>query len=109
MCKDPVLHLGPSPRFKEHVTQNEKFTHDLFVASFNMLWSIPKTRQDAISSIENIKAKVRSESSSSTIGAIFSILWLKMKIWSSKKVECYDLPLESMDNPAIAALIEYKW
>ncbi|KAK3828041.1 MAG: hypothetical protein J3Q66DRAFT_7320 [Benniella sp.] len=109
MCKNPVLHLDRSPRFKEHVTQNEKFTHDLFVASFDMLWSIPKTRRDTLSSIEKIKIKTRSESSSSTIGAIFSILWLKLKIWSSKKVECYDLPLESLDNPAIAALIEYKW
>jgi len=109
MCKNPVLHLDRSPRFKEHVTRNERFTHDLFVASFDMLWSIPKTRRDTLSSIEKIKIKARSESSSSTIGAIFSILWLKMKIWSSKKVECYDLPLESLDNPAIAALIEYKW
>ncbi|KAF9361006.1 hypothetical protein BGX34_007377 [Mortierella sp. NVP85] len=104
-CNDPVLHLDRSPLFKKHDPQNDNFTQDLFVASFDMLWKVPETSQDNCP----IVTEDRSESSSTTIGTIFSILWLKMKIWSSTRVECYDLPLESLNNPAIAALIEYKW
>ncbi|KAG0004242.1 hypothetical protein BGZ65_000723 [Modicella reniformis] len=112
-CEDPVFQLDKSPQFKKHDPQNDKFTRDVFVASFDMLWNDPDakpdTKLDSRSSIERIRDNRRSPPSWGQI--VLFIIWEKCKIkpGCSNRVKCYDIPLEALDNPAIAALIEYKW
>ncbi|KAG0002400.1 hypothetical protein BGZ65_002668 [Modicella reniformis] len=117
-CEDPVFRLDKSPQFREHDPQNDKFTRDVFVASFDMLWSDPKTKSntkpdtksDTRSSIEKIQYNNRSPPSWGRI--LLFIIWVKCKIkrGDGDRVRCYDdIPLEALDNPAVAALIEFKW
>ncbi|KAG0075974.1 hypothetical protein BGZ90_009281 [Linnemannia elongata] len=82
-CKDPVLQLTT---IKYTNSINDNFTRSLFVTSFDLLW----------------RKKDGSPVSSSTV-------WQKLKLNGNAKVECHPFTLQAFDNPAIAALIRYKW
>ncbi|KAF9959409.1 hypothetical protein BGZ65_000428 [Modicella reniformis] len=105
--EDPVLQLDHSLQFREHDPLNENFSRDLFVASFDMLWRTPAMEPDTRPPIDRIRDKGRSPPT--WVHILLSIILTKCKIWPKAHVEFYDIPLESLDNPAIAALIEYKW
>ncbi|KAF9350496.1 hypothetical protein BGX34_001192 [Mortierella sp. NVP85] len=104
---NPVLQLDHSPLFKEHDPLNENFSRGLFVASFDMLWRAPKGKQDTRSPIERIRCRVTPRPP--WIRTLFSIILCKSKFWLHPRIKPYDIPLDALDNPAIAALIEYKW
>ena len=106
-CEDPVLHLDLSPLPREHDPKNESFTRDIFVASFNMLWRAPEPEPDTRSSVERIKDT--DTPLLSWTSTFFYMFWPSTLTKSNNKVEFYSFTPEMMDNPAIAALIEYKW
>ncbi|KAF8928250.1 hypothetical protein BGZ58_009793 [Dissophora ornata] len=106
-CKDPVLQLDRNPKIKPHDPRNDNFTRDLFVASFDMLWCAPKTRFDVPSSTMNARSKALTWQS--WVRALIHIILMKCKFKLVTTVISHDFALESLDNPAIAALIEYKW
>ncbi|KAF9187679.1 hypothetical protein BGZ51_001174 [Haplosporangium sp. Z 767] len=100
-CKDPILQLDYNPTPTEHNLQTDNFTRDMFVASFDLLWREPE-------SSASVK-EVNSQASDSLMSIILHAIWLNCKIKSRTTVECHDFELELLDNPAIAALVEYKW
>ncbi|KAF9355296.1 hypothetical protein BGX34_010552 [Mortierella sp. NVP85] len=106
-CEDPVLHLDLSPLPRKHDPKNESLTRDIFVASFNMLWRAPEPEPDNRSSVERIKDTGRPLLSWASI--FFYMFWPSTLTKSNNKVDFYSFTPEMMDNPAIAALIEYKW
>jgi len=106
--KDPVLQIDDSPEFKEHDPLNENFTKDLFVASFDMLWRAPPKKPDARSPVERIIDRGPPQTPF-WLHTLFSLILAKCNVWPDHRVQFYDLPLEALDNPAITALIEYKW
>ncbi|KAI8350212.1 hypothetical protein B0O80DRAFT_458336 [Mortierella sp. GBAus27b] len=85
---------------------NECITHDLFVASFDLLWHAPEMKSGRRSSAKRVQSCVRQPS---LVRVLFSIILLKCNPCPQAKVECHDFPLEALDHPAIIALIEYKW
>ncbi|KAF9274975.1 hypothetical protein BGZ68_000210 [Mortierella alpina] len=79
-CKDPVLQLKHSTSGRD--SQNDNFTRDLHVASFDFLWHyMADGPHQAAPSLKSDKVAI----------------------------ECHNLKLEAFDNPAVVALIEYKW
>jgi hypothetical protein len=106
-CENPVLHLDRSPLIKEHDPQNDNFTRDLFVASFDMLWRVSGNKPDTRPPIAKIALAVRR--SHSWIRTLFYAVLLQGKVTGHTTVKCHDFTLESFDNPAIAALVAYKW
>ncbi|KAG0002382.1 hypothetical protein BGZ65_002685 [Modicella reniformis] len=103
-CDDPVMQLNRSPGRYEHKPKNDNFTREVFVATFTMLWRVK-------SASVNPTAKRATGASQARmwIRTIFDVLLVKLKIKTNAVVKCHDFSLESMENPAIAALIEYKW
>ncbi|KAG0326145.1 hypothetical protein BGZ99_010050 [Dissophora globulifera] len=111
-CESPVIELDRTAGTIAHDTDNDLFTRDLYVASFDLLWSAsprpPDLRSaDLRSVVERIGAS--QPQSKSWITAILQIFFLKFRFKSSLAVVPHDFALESLDNPAIAALVEYKW
>ncbi|KAI8601419.1 hypothetical protein EDD21DRAFT_108105 [Dissophora ornata] len=106
-CDNPVMKLDRNPKIKPHDPLNDNFTRDLFVASFDMLWRAPEAKPDTRSSTARIKSSTRVPQS--WVRTLFHIILLNCKLKSDITVECHNFALESMDNPAIAALVEYKW
>ncbi|KAF9192313.1 hypothetical protein BGZ50_008677 [Haplosporangium sp. Z 11] len=94
-CKDPMLQLDRFPAPKEHDLLTDNFTRDVYVASFDLLW---KTGESTVSNGIH-----------SWISTLLHVIWFNCKIFGRTTVECHDFSLESLDNPAIAALVEYKW
>ncbi|KAK3828026.1 MAG: hypothetical protein J3Q66DRAFT_321650, partial [Benniella sp.] len=107
---DPVFKLDRSMLYREHDPLNENFTRDLFVASFDMLWSSPELEQEQSerTPLERITDNGPIPSPS-WIRVLYYFHLCKIMPRPNRRIEFYDLPLEALDNPAIAALIEYKW
>ncbi|KAF9436131.1 hypothetical protein BGZ76_004753 [Entomortierella beljakovae] len=104
-CKNPILQLNLSPGAPNPL--NENFTKDLFEAWFEMIWSVKGGSESC--------GTHYSQSNRTVIGPLFHwifvmmcIFWCKCRPWSEKHIKSHDFTLESLDNPAIAALIEYK-
>ncbi|KAG0267264.1 hypothetical protein BG011_007675 [Mortierella polycephala] len=100
-CKDPILQLDYNLTPTKHNLQTDNFTRDIFVASFDLLWLEPESP----ASVKDMN----DQPSHSWISTILHATWLNCKIKSKTTVECHDFALEQLDNPAIAALVEYKW
>ncbi|KAF9968840.1 hypothetical protein BGZ70_003578 [Mortierella alpina] len=100
-CKYPVLQLDRNPLSKDSDPQNDNFTADLFVASFDMLWQAPNLSSDS--------GAQDSQATQSVFSMIFHMIKLNLKLKSRASIRRNDFGLESLDNPAIVALVEYKW
>ncbi|KAF9346658.1 hypothetical protein BGX26_001828 [Mortierella sp. AD094] len=94
---DPILQFQVSTA--KHSSLHDKFTHEIFEASFDMLWG-----------------QQRETASSKGADPVRETTWLKtifylMTSWwrVRKYVQVYDYGLEYFDNPAVEALVEYKW
>ncbi|CAO3573805.1 unnamed protein product [Mortierella alpina] len=112
-CKDPVLQLMHVPDRKRNA-QNDNFTRGLYITSFDLLWRPRPDRSSRLS----LRSEQHPERDSrvqlgiklSWINVLVQLIRLKFKLKSSKAaIDCHDLQLEAFDNPALAALIEYKW
>lgn len=79
---------------------NDEFTWPIFVASFGMLWEVhydePKISHNPIA-----KGPLH------CVHHLLSSVVYGIKL--EQHVKCHGFTLEMLDNPAIAALVEYKW
>ncbi|KAG9322078.1 hypothetical protein KVV02_005006 [Mortierella alpina] len=100
-CKNPVLQLDRDPLSKDPNPRNDNFTSDLFVASFDMLWQAPNPSYE--SGAQDLQA------TQSVVSMIFHMIKLNLKLKNRTSIRFNDFALESLNNPAIVALVEYKW
>ncbi|KAF9438698.1 hypothetical protein BGZ76_005643 [Entomortierella beljakovae] len=105
--KDPILQLDLTS--DEPDPSNEKFTRPVFMASFDALWYYP-----ALPSTSDAKEPLgvtRSPMAETTNWwkTLYHKILLKSHLRIHNYVECYDFDIEFFDNPAIAALVAYKW
>ncbi|KAG0296117.1 hypothetical protein BGZ96_010152 [Linnemannia gamsii] len=104
LCKDPVLQLTT---IKHTNSINDNFTRSLFVTSFDLLW---RNRDGSpVSSSTVLAREMRTQKSASWLYNLVFQIWQKLKLNGNAKVECHPFSLQAFDNPAIAALIRYKW
>ncbi|KAG9320090.1 hypothetical protein KVV02_003902 [Mortierella alpina] len=101
--KDPVMQL--------HVTTERPCirvdgdTRPIFMASFDALWQHRddnKTKKDVLE-----EAMLTQETT--WWKTLYHIIRLKFHLTTHTYVECHEFSLEFFDNPAIAALVAYKW
>ncbi|KAG0046672.1 hypothetical protein BGZ83_008125 [Gryganskiella cystojenkinii] len=106
-CDDPILQLESlGTKAPINVPGNETFLHEIFAATFNMIW----VDDGGISNLS---------STSKPAGVPPSIFyWIKMtpfvllfklNFFKDRHIKSHDFPLDAYDNPAISALIAYKW
>ncbi|KAF9133266.1 hypothetical protein BGW39_010184 [Mortierella sp. 14UC] len=99
--KDQVMRLEtgkiPSP-------PKGDFTREIFQASFDMLWQ------------EFYVEDSQGDSDELPVPALFSwpkAIWMmvlrKCRLKHNTTIECHPFELEVLDNPALMALVEYKW
>ncbi|KAI7829417.1 hypothetical protein BC939DRAFT_441822 [Gamsiella multidivaricata] len=103
-CKNPVLQLTAQ---LNHNPINDSFTQELFVAPFDLLWINSRNLNLSLNPIRPEAANI--QVSQSWIHALAYMVWHKCKPKSGVIIVCHNFPLVAFDNPAIAALIEYKW
>ncbi|KAF9899295.1 hypothetical protein EC991_009152 [Linnemannia zychae] len=97
LAKDanPILQSHPNPNRPD--PKNSYFTKQLYQATFRSLWhyySEPST-------LEN--------QSISWPRAVFEVIKLRLLFKTQIYVECHDFSIKDFDNPAIHALVAYKW
>ncbi|KAF9111267.1 hypothetical protein BGX27_005159 [Mortierella sp. AM989] len=96
-CKNPVFHENLNPSQTGSLDpRNREFTHDIFTASFDMLWQQPT------------KPAVCRILPQQCIQFLYVLLY-KFRIRSNPGVKCHAFSPEMLENPAITALIDYKW
>ncbi|KAG0046575.1 hypothetical protein BGZ83_008256 [Gryganskiella cystojenkinii] len=94
---DPILQFQMSTA--KHSSLHDRFTHQIFEASFTMLWN--QQGEAASPRGTNIPQKT---------SWLKTFLYLTMNWWRVRKyIYVYDYDLEYFDNPAVEALVEYKW
>ncbi|KAF9183782.1 hypothetical protein BGZ50_004071 [Haplosporangium sp. Z 11] len=101
-CLEPILQLEPNSTLND---LNEYFTREVCVAPFALLW---RYNGDIVYCHSRPFAPLSSVSFS-WIRALAALIWYKTKLAPEKDVKCHDFSLEMLNNPAIVALIEYKW
>ncbi|KAF9285201.1 hypothetical protein BGZ68_004093, partial [Mortierella alpina] len=100
--KDPVMQL--------HVTTErpsirvDTFTLPIFMASFDALWQY-KDLDDA----KDVLEEAMLTQGTTLWKTLYHIIRLKFQLKPHTYVACHDFSLEYFDNPAIAALVAYKW
>lgn len=87
--KHPTLYLTSK---NVHRTSNERLTPHLYVASFDMLWAIEETSFPRRKSL-----------------ALLLRILLFITLTSRKRYVCHPFSLKDLDNPALVALIRFKW
>ncbi|KAG0272601.1 hypothetical protein BGZ95_011621 [Linnemannia exigua] len=104
--KDQVMQLEtvkiPSP-------PKGNFTREVFQASFDMLWRKPEVAEGSQDDSDKSKMSDHVRKLFSWPQAISTMVLRKCRLKYSKTIECYPFELEALDNPALMALVEYKW
>ncbi|KAF8924185.1 hypothetical protein BGZ58_002075 [Dissophora ornata] len=113
--KNPIMQLcetrsDPNP-------ENELFTLPVFVASFDALWSYNLDDDRSENSEASTEAREMERTTTKGESMLNMSRWwevlykikFKLRLKGKIYVECYDYNLEIFDNPAIAALVTYKW
>ncbi|KAF9132136.1 hypothetical protein BGW39_000712 [Mortierella sp. 14UC] len=88
-------------------SSNDGFTRPVFMASFDALWYYKDQQQTELK-----KDGFQAASNTATTTwwkTLYHMFRLKCHVQMPAVVECYDFNLEFFDNPAIAALVAYKW
>ncbi|KAF9959765.1 hypothetical protein BGZ65_000070 [Modicella reniformis] len=103
--KYPVMQLHISGEQPDPT--NVSFTGPVFMASFDALWYY----MDAVplSSSTEVKAEASDTTTTTWWKTLYQMIRLKSRLRVHSYVECYDFTIEFFDNPAIAALVTYKW
>ncbi|KAF9938666.1 hypothetical protein BGZ67_010566, partial [Mortierella alpina] len=99
--KHPTLQLNDFLSEPNH--KNNKFRRPLYIASFNMLWNYNDKTISEMSVPNDSTWRWR------TWRTWYHMFTLKLRLRTHKYVECHDFNLEVFDNPAIRALVKYKW
>ncbi|KAF9097427.1 hypothetical protein BGX23_008849 [Mortierella sp. AD031] len=104
--KDQVLHLTVEPVEPASNCPTSKFNRDIYLATFDMLWR----------KLGDWKSTPYEHETDSETKGIFSwpyafvhMIPRKCRLIQKATVECHDFDLKTLDNPAITALVEYKW
>jgi hypothetical protein len=92
---------------KKEENGNDRYIHDVFVASFDMLWSPPESEDINQTPIERITEYGKAPHS--WLRTTFAMLWLKCRLRPRIKVKDHEYTLQMLNNPGFEALIEYKW
>ncbi|KAF9973953.1 hypothetical protein BGZ75_000990, partial [Mortierella antarctica] len=96
-AKNPILQTHVAPAKSDH--KNDEFHQELFIASFNMLWNYKEDPQFKMARMIGI----------TWWKMLYHLLTLKLRLRTHTYIECHNFTLEVFDNPAIAALVSYKW
>ncbi|KAG0276586.1 hypothetical protein BGZ95_007327 [Linnemannia exigua] len=102
--KNQVLQISPT------VSPNppkDNFTRDLFTASFDMLWH--KTGPADEEASDELAADIQSRAIFSWPMAFVAVIRRTLKVTNNATVECHSFETAALDNPALIALVEYKW
>ncbi|KAK3809495.1 MAG: hypothetical protein J3Q66DRAFT_71215 [Benniella sp.] len=100
--RDQVFQLRVSTEDPD--PDNEKFTHPVFMASFDTLWR----RQDP-KVTRLVKRNGSTVIRTTWQKSLLQMILLKMQLKSHSYVKAYNFSIEFYDNPAIAALVAFKW
>ncbi|KAG0327835.1 hypothetical protein BGZ99_006789 [Dissophora globulifera] len=106
-CEEPILQLELSgTRDLVNVSGNENFLLHIFAATFNMIWvdSSEPAKPITTSPQTGVSPSIFYWIRMSPFVALF-----KLNPWRARYIKSHDFPLDAFDNPAIAALIAYKW
>ncbi|KAG9321895.1 hypothetical protein KVV02_003656 [Mortierella alpina] len=103
-CQEPVLHLTSK---KSRDPFKDNFSRPLFVTWFDLLWH---SREDESSSILSAHGSASvPQTVVSSAYSLLTIVWRRCTFQSKAVVKLHDFKPEMLENPAIVALIEYKW
>ncbi|KAF9953952.1 hypothetical protein BGZ70_000054 [Mortierella alpina] len=103
-CQGPVLHLTSN---KNPDPSKDNFSRPLFVTWFDLLWH---SREDEISGVASAHGSAAIPQTVLTSAySLFIIVWRRCTFQSKAVVKLHDFKPEMLENPAIIALIEYKW
>ncbi|KAG0077355.1 hypothetical protein BGZ90_007310, partial [Linnemannia elongata] len=105
LCKDPILQLSGK---RIYDPRNDNFTRELFVEAFDMLWDDgwKVHRNGTVSETAN---EFTATGPLALVHQFLRAALYKLTPERNARVRCYDFTLEMLDNPALAALVEYKW
>lgn len=108
--KEPILQLETSgtrpPMPPMIVARNDTFQEQIFAATFNMIWT---DQSEPVALKDNSYAAGVSPSIFYWITMAPFVIGHILKPWVKKDVTNHNFPLEALDNPALSALILYKW
>ncbi|KAF8939885.1 hypothetical protein BGZ47_008018 [Haplosporangium gracile] len=103
--KDQVLQLdlhgAPNP-------PKGNFTRDIYQASFDLLWRKTEVKKSQQDSSQRAKDDLV-HALFSWPQAIWTMILRKCRLKTNATVKCYPFELKALDNPALKALVEYKW
>ncbi|KAF8929255.1 hypothetical protein BGZ58_009079 [Dissophora ornata] len=102
---DPILRLDATVKSSD--PNNDKFTRPIFVASFDALWCYKDKELKELDS--NPLPDTATVHTTTWWKTLYHMIRLKCRLWIHNYVEPHDFTIEFYDNPAIAALVAYKW
>ncbi|KAG0289070.1 hypothetical protein BGZ97_006578 [Linnemannia gamsii] len=106
-CRGPILQLESSGASDVEVdVTKDAFGEEIFAATFNMIWT-DKSEPDALRNTSYPAGE--SPSMLYWIKMLPFVVVYKLKPRQQKAVICHEFPLDALDNPALSALILYKW
>ncbi|KAG0258224.1 hypothetical protein BG011_003415 [Mortierella polycephala] len=100
-CQGPILQRVDDVKSD---ALNKNFTREICVAPFALLW---RYKGDIV--YWSAHPVTPSRMTLPWIRVLVALIWYKCKPRVEEHVKCHDFSLEMLDNPAIAALVEYKW
>ncbi|KAF9432965.1 hypothetical protein BGZ76_010053 [Entomortierella beljakovae] len=95
-CNDPVFQLHFKPENTDPL--NDNFTKDIYVAPFDLLWKY-----------DNLEHSWGDNPSTQKKWLYKFVRYIALLAMGLNYVQVHDCTLDFYDNPAIEALIEYKW
>ncbi|KAF9919544.1 hypothetical protein FBU30_010877 [Linnemannia zychae] len=101
--RDQVLQVTSTPT--EHQPKYI-FSRDIYLATYDMLWLKRKTGMLASEDPEKSR---EGKLVFSWPYAIRSLIYRRMWPFQTPTVECHPFDRDTLDNPALAALVEFKW
>ncbi|KAG0307735.1 hypothetical protein BGZ98_009934 [Dissophora globulifera] len=122
---EPIMQLNVTPIRPDVL--NDRFTLPVFMASFDALWLYHNDERDIelkdrmkterlsrhMTTRNELKTAVATASTKKKEMSRWTTVWymlrLKLQLRNKTFVEYHDFNLDFFDNPAIAALIAYKW
>ncbi|KAF9375196.1 hypothetical protein CPB97_011603 [Podila verticillata] len=106
-CKEPIFQLESSGKRAPVIdSRNNAFQEEIFAATFNMIWT-DKSGPDSLKATSDpagVSPSIFYWIQMSPFVALY-----KLNPWLHRHVKCHKFPLNTLDNPAISALILYKW
>ncbi|KAF9406265.1 hypothetical protein BGZ94_003177, partial [Podila epigama] len=99
-CRHPLLQFHYNPNIPE--PKNDYFTEDVFVAPFTLLWSAENPHGQR-------RSQDRQEHKPGPLMRIVHFAMYQLNPFGGTFVHSHNYKLEMLNNPAIEALIQYKW